>query len=260
MSYRDLYEAVNGKIPYGHHLHHKIPRHMNGTDDLDNLICLTPQDHATAHLELYHQFGKTEDLCAYYMLSNDITAFRKEYSRLGGRIGGKVSFQNSTGVHTKDKEFKSKWCSMGGTAAQPILKARQIGAYYDPVLKKKISSMGGNSPNTAFKNSEWQSKFGHKGGLKSRGTITINDGLVETKFRPSVDETLEDFLLKNPRYQIGRIKSRVPRGEKCGGFKSRGSVWINDGQSNTKFQPKENETLEDFLLKNPQYQKGMLKK
>lgn len=31
------------------HRHHKVPRHMGGTDDPDNLVLLTIEEHAEAH-------------------------------------------------------------------------------------------------------------------------------------------------------------------------------------------------------------------
>ena len=37
----------------GFHYHHIIPKHQGGTDDLNNLILLSPEDHAKAHLELF---------------------------------------------------------------------------------------------------------------------------------------------------------------------------------------------------------------
>lgn len=70
------------------HKHHIIPKHMGGSDDPSNLIELTVEEHSQAHLRLYEQHGKKEDLCAYYMLS------------------GK----------SQDPEFKKLVCSLGGTA------------------------------------------------------------------------------------------------------------------------------------------------
>jgi len=70
------------------HKHHIIPKHMGGTDDPSNLIELSVEEHSQAHLKLYEQYGKKEDLCAYYMLS------------------GK----------SQDPEFKKLVCSLGGTA------------------------------------------------------------------------------------------------------------------------------------------------
>ena len=58
------------RIP-GLHRHHIIPRHMGGTDDPDNIAYLTPAEHAQAHLDLYREYGKEEDLWAYRQLSQN---------------------------------------------------------------------------------------------------------------------------------------------------------------------------------------------
>jgi hypothetical protein len=53
------------------HLHHIIPKHAGGSDDPSNLIELTPEEHANAHLELYHQYGRPQDLWAASILFQD---------------------------------------------------------------------------------------------------------------------------------------------------------------------------------------------
>jgi len=50
-------------------MHHILPKHSGGTDDPSNLVKLTPKEHADAHLKLYEQYGKKEDLWAYKMLA-----------------------------------------------------------------------------------------------------------------------------------------------------------------------------------------------
>lgn len=47
------------------HIHHIIPKHMGGTDDPSNLIELTVEEHALAHLKLYEQYGHWQDKVAY---------------------------------------------------------------------------------------------------------------------------------------------------------------------------------------------------
>lgn len=73
---------------------------MGGTDDPSNLVELTVEQHSQAHLELYNQYGKKEDLCAHYMLSGKGSdpEFRKLYASLGGRALAK-----------KRKELGLKW-------------------------------------------------------------------------------------------------------------------------------------------------------
>jgi hypothetical protein len=54
----------------GYHRHHIIPKHMGGDDSDSNLVYLTPEEHAQAHLELYELHGKYEDAQAFNNLSS----------------------------------------------------------------------------------------------------------------------------------------------------------------------------------------------
>lgn len=49
----------------GYHRHHIIPKHMGGDDSPENIEYLTPEEHANAHLKLWEDHGKYEDLMAY---------------------------------------------------------------------------------------------------------------------------------------------------------------------------------------------------
>jgi hypothetical protein len=54
------------------HIHHIIPRHMGGTDNLENLVELTVEEHAEAHRKLYEEHGHWQDYLAYRALSGQI--------------------------------------------------------------------------------------------------------------------------------------------------------------------------------------------
>lgn len=55
----------------GLHRHHIIPKHAGGEDTPENIVYLTPEDHAKAHLELYEKYGRVGDLMAYnYLITN----------------------------------------------------------------------------------------------------------------------------------------------------------------------------------------------
>ena len=54
------------------HIHHIIPKHVGGTDEVSNLIELTIEEHANAHLKLYQQHGRLEDKLAWMGLSGQI--------------------------------------------------------------------------------------------------------------------------------------------------------------------------------------------
>ena len=52
------------------HRHHIVPKHMGGKDTKENIVYLTAEEHALAHLELYKQHGKYEDAQAFNTLSS----------------------------------------------------------------------------------------------------------------------------------------------------------------------------------------------
>ena len=56
----------------GKHKHHIIPRHAGGSNDPDNLVYLTIEEHADAHKKLYEEYGRWEDRLAYEGLSGQI--------------------------------------------------------------------------------------------------------------------------------------------------------------------------------------------
>ncbi len=54
------------------HIHHIIPKYMGGTDDPNNLVELTVEEHAEAHRLLYEQYGHWQDKIAWQALSGRI--------------------------------------------------------------------------------------------------------------------------------------------------------------------------------------------
>lgn len=67
-----------------YHLHHIVPKHMGGTDNPDNLIKLTIEEHAKAHLELFLEHGSKYDYIAYLVLSKQIGHEEANYLKLLG--------------------------------------------------------------------------------------------------------------------------------------------------------------------------------
>ena len=78
-----------------YHNHHIIPKHMGGSNEPSNLVCLTISEHALAHKKLYKKYNKIEDLWAYQLLSYQIT--HKEGFK-------KVLSKNAYDTHKKQKE------------------------------------------------------------------------------------------------------------------------------------------------------------
>lgn len=75
----------------GFHRHHVIPKYAGGTDDDENIVYLTPEDHAKAHLELFERYGRYEDAQAYNSLrkhwlgSRTIDGYRQSSEHIAKR-------------------------------------------------------------------------------------------------------------------------------------------------------------------------------
>jgi hypothetical protein len=166
---------------------------------------------------------------------------------------GKLSVLMKTGIHGLTEEEKLVRSSKGGLAAaiinrklsrglfcpelrkknHEILKEKQVSAYYDPILKLKISSMGGKSSifSKAYHEKHGlseedriraQSDRGKIGGAKNKGFKWYNDGTSDFKYTPSNQEKLsfDKFLQDNPHLKAGRLSVTIKR------------IWVNDGIRN----------------------------
>jgi len=75
------------------HKHHIIPKYAGGTDDEDNLVYLTIEEHANEHKKLYEKYDRWQDKVAWYGLAKMIS--KEELIRMklseAGRAGAKIS-------------------------------------------------------------------------------------------------------------------------------------------------------------------------
>jgi len=86
------------------HLHHIIPKYMGGTDEPDNLIELTIEDHAIAHRHLWKMYGNWQDEVAYkglLGLMNTEECYKKAILE-GSRKGGKKRMSNMKEEEKRD--------------------------------------------------------------------------------------------------------------------------------------------------------------
>jgi len=101
------------------HKHHITPKHMGGTDDPENLISLTPKDHAKAHQDLYEKYGKMEDYLAWKGLEGFIgkEEIVKTLMVENGKRNGDNAYKKKIGFHNPDfrkSERYKKICSENG--------------------------------------------------------------------------------------------------------------------------------------------------
>lgn len=128
------------------HTHHIKPKHMGGTDDPENLIELTVEEHAQAHLDLYNTHGKKEDLAAYLLLSGQLKEGFMELHQLGASKGGKVAgAKNRESGHIQriSANQSAELRSENGKKGAATGKRLEVNAFFDPKLRTEISRKGG---------------------------------------------------------------------------------------------------------------------
>lgn len=210
MSLRRLYEEHhNIKLPDDVEVHHIVPRHEGGRDEIENLVALTKEQHALTHLHRYEETGNFRDLCAYHMIGYNFTEAHKISSSEGGKIGGKKVYESGVGIF-RSVEDRKEWASLGGKVGGKKQAELGLGFHLyksDPERHRQNSSKGGKTSGV-FQNKEFQSKMGKRGGANNKGFIWINDGKRSFKYtaRQQKEKTIEDYIQENPHIKIGRLR------------------------------------------------------
>jgi hypothetical protein len=85
---------------------------MGGSDDTENLIELTIEEHADAHRILFEKYGKIEDYWAWKGLSGQVG--KEEILREMCKNNGKKVYENKLGIFSMSKDERKESCSKGG--------------------------------------------------------------------------------------------------------------------------------------------------
>lgn len=105
-----LHKARNRQLPVdGRERHHVLPRCMGGTDDTENLIYLTPEEHYTAHQLLVKIYPKEDKLlyAALMMCMGSARSNNKKY----GWLKRKYYIICKQRLGDKNGSFGSRWIS-----------------------------------------------------------------------------------------------------------------------------------------------------
>jgi hypothetical protein len=180
------------------HIHHIIPKHAGGTDDPNNLIELTPEEHAEAHRILYEKYGRIQDKVAWLGLAKLATnkeiiaellkqpkseEHKKKISKahkgmnkpwlVGSKVTGAKKGVAKTKEHreniSKGKKGKTVPALLGNTNAASLKGKPKSKAHIDAVrksintteVKEKISNSWAAKPIVTCPHCGKQGKEGH---------------------------------------------------------------------------------------------------
>ena len=195
------------------HKHHIIPKHAGGTDDPDNLVELTIEEHAEEHRKLYEKHGKWQDKLAWMGLANLAPCAEIKYQALVESMKGENNPMwgkpapnrgvSRPGIGGRKKG--TKW-SEKERATQAKIRDE---SYYDYLKTEEHRQkyIGENNPN-----------YGKEGA--NTGKKIYNNGFEERYFYEGEQEN--GFIL-------GSIKARRI------GIK-KGLRWYNNGQIDKQYR------------------------
>ena len=84
------------------HKHHIIPKHMGGSDEPENIVEITIEEHAEEHRKLYEKHGHWQDLIAWKgllgLLTSDECSFIAitEGAKMGAKKANAIRWANHT--------------------------------------------------------------------------------------------------------------------------------------------------------------------
>lgn len=166
------------------HIHHIIPRHMGGTDDPENLIELTLAEHAMAHLKLYEEHGKRQDLWAYKFLSGRTEEAWLLNCSAGGKIQGQKNAENG---HMQKIQKMADWSEAGKKGGAATM-ASGKGAFGDPIERLKSCVKGGKAQGKRNADSGHLAKIAQMPielNKRNLGQIWITNGEVNKMIKPT---------------------------------------------------------------------------
>lgn len=104
------------------HKHHVIPKHMGGSNEENNIIELTVEEHANAHKELFAKYGNWQDEIAWKALS--------------GQIGKEDIMRNVQRLIHLGKKRSKEWCDNIGKSKLGIKQSQET------IEKRRLKLIG----------------------------------------------------------------------------------------------------------------------
>lgn len=139
-----------------YHKHHIVPRHMGGTDETDNLVEVSIEQHALLHKQLWEDLHHQEDYIAWQCLSGQIStqeatlsAIRLARQRYKGTKRGPLSEESKSNIskakrgktinYPKNRKSRSKEDKLAVAAKMTGKNNHFFGKKHTDETKRKIS-------------------------------------------------------------------------------------------------------------------------
>ena len=95
------------------HKHHIVPKHAGGTDDISNIVEVTPIQHAELHFTLYLENGRWQDYCAAFLLAGlmeepELLSIRNKANRSNQKSTPEANQRRSEGVKRAIREGRHR--------------------------------------------------------------------------------------------------------------------------------------------------------
>jgi hypothetical protein len=125
------------------HKHHIIPKHMGGSDEENNLIELTIEEHTEAHKKLYQEHGHWQDYLAWQGLSGLMSKEEivKQMLSEAGKKGG-ASRSKEDNIRVARNAAKANWKKN----KEIILETLRKNAFENKKLKEETGKGIGGHP------------------------------------------------------------------------------------------------------------------
>lgn len=130
------------------HIHHIIPQYLGGTDDPNNLIELTVEEHAEAHRLLYEQHGNWQDYCAWQALS--------------GRIGKEEILRIKQGAGMRGKKHSPEAIAKMKEGCRLRTERQRANGTLEKANKKRSESLKGRKKSEEHLANWAKARTGHK--------------------------------------------------------------------------------------------------
>ena len=199
------------------HLHHIIPKHMGGTNDPENLVKLTVEEHAEAHKKLFEEHGCWQDYLAWQGLAGLISkedlvkqiqseAAKAKLEKYGNPFSGLRTWGN----FLINEDFRKHVSSLSNTPE---------------AIAKKKETMAKNKHQQGEKNSQYGKKW------------YVEENAIDLSLRKQFKEAPEGWITTTEWKD-----SKKNKNSNC-----YGKHWYNDGNKN--YYLYENDSLVINLIK-----------